>query len=103
MVSDVLASSASFKADNVSKSKCPACGKNMLAVNGKKGKMLVCPDRSCGYRQDQDPDRDDVFKKGKNSSRINQKLIERYSDKDNISQNLGEKLKAALEKKEKGE
>ena len=23
----------------------------MLSVNGKKGKMLICPDRECGHRQ----------------------------------------------------
>ena len=27
------------------------CGKNMLSVNGKKGKMLICQDRECGYKK----------------------------------------------------
>ena len=27
------------------------CGKYLLEVNGKKGKMLVCQDRDCGYRK----------------------------------------------------
>jgi DNA topoisomerase-3 len=30
---------------------CPECGKYLLEVNGKKGKMLVCQDRECGYRK----------------------------------------------------
>ena len=30
---------------------CPDCGKPMLEVNGKKGKMLVCQDRECGHRK----------------------------------------------------
>jgi len=34
-----------FKHDNVTGSKCPDCGKLLLEVNGKKGKMLVCQDR----------------------------------------------------------
>ena len=31
--------------------KCPVCGKYLLDVNGKKGKMLICQDRECGYRK----------------------------------------------------
>jgi DNA topoisomerase-3 len=31
--------------------RCPECGKYLLEVNNKKGKMLVCQDRECGYRK----------------------------------------------------
>ena len=31
--------------------KCPQCGKYMLDVNGKKGRMLICQDRECGCRK----------------------------------------------------
>ena len=51
LVSDVIASEAKYTHDNVTKEKCPDCGKFLLDVNGKKGKMLVCPDRDCGYRK----------------------------------------------------
>lgn len=40
-----------FRHDNVTRTKCPECGKFLLSVNGKKSKMLVCPDRECGYRK----------------------------------------------------
>jgi DNA topoisomerase-3 len=50
MVSAVIANSASYNHDNVTREKCE-CGKYLLEVNGKKGKMLVCPDRECGYRK----------------------------------------------------
>jgi DNA topoisomerase-3 len=40
-----------FKHDNLTGSRCPDCGKLMLEVNGKKGKMLVCQDRECGHRK----------------------------------------------------
>jgi DNA topoisomerase-3 len=30
---------------------CPECGKFLLSVNGKNGKMYVCQDRECGYRE----------------------------------------------------
>ena len=51
LVSDVSASSATYTHDNMTKDKCPDCGKYLLEVSGKKGKMLVCPDRDCGYRK----------------------------------------------------
>ena len=35
----------------MTREKCPECGKFMLEVNGKKGKMLICQDRDCGYRK----------------------------------------------------
>ena len=31
--------------------KCPNCGKYLLEVNTKNGRMLVCQDRECGYRE----------------------------------------------------
>ncbi len=40
-----------FKHDNRTRTKCPDCGKYMLEVSGKKGKMLVCEDRQCGHRK----------------------------------------------------
>jgi len=51
LVSEVHASSATYRHDNVTREECPQCGKYLLEVKGKKGKMLVCPDRECGYRK----------------------------------------------------
>ena len=51
LVSTVIASSETYRHDNATREKCPECGKYLLEVNGKKGKMLVCPDRECGYRK----------------------------------------------------
>lgn len=51
LVSAVIASDAAFVHDNVTREKCPECGKYLLDVNGKKGRMYVCPDRECGYRK----------------------------------------------------
>lgn len=50
-VLEIKNSSAQFRHDNVSREKCPDCGKFLLEVNGKKGKMLVCQDRECGFRR----------------------------------------------------
>lgn len=51
IVQEIKSSDAKFKHDNVSSKSCPDCGKPMLEVNGKKGKMLVCQDRDCGHRK----------------------------------------------------
>lgn len=48
---DIKADETKFKHDNVTGKMCPDCGKPMLEVNGKRGKMLVCQDRECGHRQ----------------------------------------------------
>lgn len=50
-VVEIKNSEAKFKHDNISREKCPDCGKFLLEVTGKKGKMLVCQDRECGHRK----------------------------------------------------
>lgn len=50
-VEEIKNSQEKFRHDNMTRSKCPDCGKYMLEVNGKKGKMLVCQDRECGHRK----------------------------------------------------
>ena len=100
MVSGVIRSESEYKPTNVSKAKCPQCGKNLLLVSAKKGKMLVCPDRGCGHRQPEKESSTDFFSKNPRNSRATQQLIARFSDQSELEQSLGEKLKAALEKKE---
>lgn len=51
LVNSVKSSQAKYKHDNLTREPCPECGKYLLEVNGKKGKMLVCQDRECGYRK----------------------------------------------------
>ncbi|WP_235867680.1 DNA topoisomerase III [Ureibacillus chungkukjangi] len=51
IVSEIKGSDKKYKHDNISTKTCPDCGKPMLEVNGKKGKMLVCQDRDCGHRK----------------------------------------------------
>lgn len=51
IVKDIIASSKTYRHDNLTNKKCPECGKLMLEVNHKNGRMLVCQDRACGYRK----------------------------------------------------
>lgn len=50
-VSDIKKSDKKFKHDNITGKMCPDCGKPLLEVNGKRGKMNVCQDRDCGYKK----------------------------------------------------
>ncbi|MEK3935883.1 DNA topoisomerase III [Sporosarcina sp. FSL W7-1349] len=50
-VSEIKTDDKKFRHDNVTGKTCPDCGKLLLEVNGKRGKMLVCQDRECGHRR----------------------------------------------------
>jgi DNA topoisomerase-3 len=51
LVTMVSGGGQTFKHDNLTRVKCPDCGKFLLQVKGKRGEMYVCQDRECGYRQ----------------------------------------------------
>lgn len=51
LVKTVKNSEASYKHDNMTRTPCPRCGKMLLKVKGKRGELLVCQDRECGYHE----------------------------------------------------
>jgi DNA topoisomerase-3 len=56
LVAAVAAANIKYVHDNMTREKCPECGKFLLEVNqskksGQKGVMRICPDRECGYRK----------------------------------------------------
>jgi len=51
VVSEIKSEEAKFKHDNLTGTKCPECGKLMLEIKNKNGKMLVCQDRACGHKK----------------------------------------------------
>lgn len=51
VVSEIKKDKKNFKHDNLTNTKCPECGKQMMSVDNKNGKSLVCIDRECGYRE----------------------------------------------------
>ena len=51
LIREIKTGEGTFRHDNLTNTKCPVCGKRMLAVNGKSSKMLVCQDRECGHRE----------------------------------------------------
>lgn len=50
-IQEIKNSDEKFRHDNLTHTKCPQCGKLMLEVVTKKGKMLVCQDRECGFKK----------------------------------------------------
>lgn len=51
IITEIKQGEGNFRHDNLTNTKCPVCGKRMLAVNGKNSRMLVCQDRECGHRE----------------------------------------------------
>lgn len=51
IVSEIKKDQKKFQHDNLTHTKCPECGKLLMAVDNKNGKSLVCTDRECGYRE----------------------------------------------------
>lgn len=51
LIKGIKVGEGQFRHDNLTNTKCPECGKRMLAVKGKNSEMLVCQDRECGHRE----------------------------------------------------
>ena len=50
LIQEIQEGEGKFRHDNLTNTVCPVCGKKMLSVTNKQGKLLVCQDRSCGHR-----------------------------------------------------
>ncbi|MEL7646570.1 MAG: DNA topoisomerase III [Sedimentibacter sp.] len=51
VIREINSSDLKFIHDNETRERCPECGSYLLEVNGKKGKLLVCQNRDCGYKK----------------------------------------------------
>jgi len=51
VVQEIKESDEKFKHDNMTGTKCPDCGKFMIEIKNKHGKMPVCQDRSCRHKK----------------------------------------------------
>ncbi|OQA07336.1 MAG: DNA topoisomerase 3 [Firmicutes bacterium ADurb.Bin373] len=101
LIEEVKSSNKTFKLDNITKEKCPMCGKYMLSVTDKRKRaMLICQDRECGYRENVFKKNDGDLSISKKEKAINKKLISQYSDNtQNSGLNLGDLLKNFIDKK----
>jgi DNA topoisomerase-3 len=99
LVESVKADTTTYREDNLTKVKCPMCGKFMVKISGKGEAMLKCQDRTCGHTQ---PEKVGGFMDRKVSpkERAREKYLAReFSDKQQATTSLGDLLKLALEKK----
>lgn len=48
---EIKTADGNFRHDNLTNKMCPTCGKKLLLVSTKTGKMHVCQDRACGYKE----------------------------------------------------
>lgn len=55
LVSEIKTSDKSYRAHNLTGSKCPECGSFLKERNTKDGKILVCSNLECSYRRRKDP------------------------------------------------
>lgn len=55
LVSEIKASDKSYRAHNLTGSKCPECHSFLKERNTKEGKILVCSNLECHYRRRKDP------------------------------------------------
>lgn len=51
IINEIETTEGKFKHDNMTGKKCPECGSPLLEVNSKKGRMLVCSNRECHYKE----------------------------------------------------
>lgn len=55
LVGEVKKSDKSYKAHNLTGTKCPECGSLMKEVKGRDGRLLVCSSRECNFKKRKDP------------------------------------------------
>ncbi|MBN1697550.1 MAG: DNA topoisomerase III [Spirochaetales bacterium] len=101
LVNEVRSINQTYTPDNVTSVPCPLCGKHMLSMRGKRGRMLVCQDRECGFRQPEKRGDGKWFEKSKAERIRTKKLIETYTDTSDESISFGDLLKKAMENKKK--
>ncbi len=97
IVSEIRDSSKVFEPSGLSSEVCPMCGKNLLSVNDKKGRLKkVCRSMACGFEESEGKKSRKDFAREKAMGR---RLIKQYSDDSKDTVTLGDMLKAAMDKK----
>lgn len=100
LVAMVKSDTAVYKADNLTKMKCPECGEPMLLINGRHGKRYLCSSRTCGHKEDEKSRESDSYKRSKREAGMDRRLIQKYSTPETpVVNTFGALLKDALSKK----
>jgi len=105
LVGEVRGSTAEYRPSNLTKEKCPICGKPMLEYGRGKERRLVCSDRRCGHQMNAHGGKDGpglpTGRRDRKETAQNRELIRRYSDKTNeqFGGTLGDLFGNKLDKK----
>lgn len=132
LVSEIKKSEKSYRAHNLTGSRCPECNEFLKERNTKEGKILVCSSPECSFRKRKDPKlsnrrcpqchkkmeihngkagayfqcrRCNVVEKAEDKKKaVNkkeaQKLVQKYTQKEDFGTSLGDLLKQALNNQE---
>jgi DNA topoisomerase III len=101
LVHQIKGSTQKYSPRDLSDSKCPLCGRNMLSVHGKYGKKkLVCQALSCGYEEGERGKDGSRGKPSRKEQAMSRKLIDQYSDKAKDTATFADLIKASMEKKQ---
>lgn len=102
LVENVKTDTSTYREDNLTRVKCPMCGKFLVKTPDQRGVLLKCQDRSCGHTQPENPDFSSDRRLSRQERAQQKYLVRKYSDQKEIKTNLGDLLKNALEKKRPG-
>ncbi len=97
LVESVKADTSTYREENLTRVKCPMCGKFLVKMAGA---LLKCQDRTCGHTQPENPDAFSDRRLSRQEIAQQKYLVKKYSDQKEIKTNLGDLLKKALEKKQ---
>lgn len=132
LVSEIKKSEKSYRAHNLTGSRCPECNEFLKERNTKEGKILVCSSPECSFRKRKDPKlsnrrcpqchkkmeihdgkagayfqcrRCNVVEKAEDKKKAvnkkeTQKLVQKYTQKEDFGTSLGDLLKQALNNQE---
>ena len=104
LVDRIKNSSTTYQPRNLSKKQCPVCSRKMMNARDKKGnKILVCPSRACGYEESERTINNPNRKATPRERRMNQQLINQFSDKSKDTATFADLINAAKERKQKKE
>lgn len=99
LVESVKTDTSTYREENLTRVKCPMCGKFLVKMPGD---LLKCQDRSCGHTQQENPDPFSERRMSRQERAEQKYLVRKYSDQQEIKTNLGDLLKKALDKKTPG-
>ncbi len=90
ILNSVKKSDVKFVPDNLSKQKCPVCGKNLMFVQKRNKKVLICPDGRCDYNGEKQQEGMRSGRKSKKQFKQDKFLISKYGKQNQQTETLGD-------------